>query len=124
MLGLIPIQTLRQRFRFIEKFTSSLNESLRAQICFVSIERAFGITISMFTAIALIMGLEFGIMGINEQNAILFGVQSLFVFRLTDVIQFLIRSIITSEVLMINVERCFQIVNLPPEKQLASPYDQ
>lgn len=63
-------------------------------------------------------------MGINEQNAILFGVQSLFVFRLTDVIQFLIRSIITSEVLMINVERCFQIVNLPPEKQLASPYDQ
>lgn len=57
MLGLIPIQTLRQRFRFIEKFTSSLNESLRAQICFVSIERAFGITISMFTAIALITGL-------------------------------------------------------------------
>ena len=123
MRGIIPIQAFGQTGRFINNFINSLNMSLEGSICFIILERSFGVFVYYGTVIILLLGMELGAIGINSTNSILFGVQILYLFRMSQTIQFFLRQLITIEGLMISVERTSLVTQLPPESQLYSHYD-
>ena len=124
MRGLIPIHAFQQRMRFIEKFIKTLNIALRGNICFVSLERSFGVTVYYVTVLILIIGMELAAININEENSYQYGVQILFLIRMVLVVQILLRQIITGESLMISSERALILANLPSEKGLTTTYDE
>ena len=107
MAGLIPIQKYGQRSRIITKFMSLLNSSTSGNIGFITIERTFGFIVFCVTVTILIVGMEFGATRITKENAALYGVQVLFIFRLSISIQYMLRLLITCEGLMISTERTF-----------------
>ena len=123
MRGIIPIQTYGQVKRFTNNFIDSLNISLEGSICFIIIERAFGVFVYYVTVLILLAGMELGAIGINSTNSILYGVQILYIFRLSQVIQLFLRQLIIMEGLMISAERTSLISSLPPENQLYTQYD-
>ena len=124
MRGLIPLHQFNQLHNYTAKFIESLNASLDGAICFISLERVFGITIEYGTITLLVIGMELGAATIDKDNPILFGVQVLYFSRMIQVIQTLLRQIITMQGLMISAERSFEIVSLPQEKELETSYDE
>ena len=116
MRGLIPIQKYGQRNRIVKKFIDSLNSSTSGNIGFVTIERTFGFIVFTVTIIILIMGMELAATQVTTKTAALYGVQILFMYRLSISIQHLLRLIINCEGLMISTERTFKIAELPSEK--------
>ena len=100
-----------------------LDTSLEGGICYIIIERAFGVFISYSAIIILVLGMELGAAAINEHNSILFGVQILYTYRMVQVVQFFLRQLITMEALMISVERTNAMTSLPSEKELFTLYD-
>ena len=69
MRGLIPIHVFQQRMRFIEKFIKTLNIALRGNICFISLERSFGVIVYYGTVLILLLGMELAAVNINEKNS-------------------------------------------------------
>ena len=91
MRGLVPIQALQQTERFTKKMVDLLDNSFRGTVCINMIERFFGFSIQSVTTLLLIIGMELAATKINEDNSIEFRIAILFVFRMIQAIQMLIR---------------------------------
>ena len=78
------------------------------------VERFFAFSIQSVTVLLLIIGMELAVGNLNENNSIQFGVQILFIFRMIQAIQLLIKQIITCQTYMINFERVNAIIQLQP----------
>ena len=63
--GLVPLKIYGQISRFTENFIKSLNICLEASICFIILERAFGVFVYYGTVIILLLGMELGALGIS-----------------------------------------------------------
>ena len=114
MRGLVPIQALQQTERFTQKMIELLDTSLRGTVCMTMVERFFAFSIQSVTVLLLIIGMELAVGNLNENNSIQFGVQILFIFRMIQAIQLLIKQIITCQTYMINFERVNAIIQLQP----------
>ena len=91
MRGLMPIQTLQQTERFTRKMIRLLDASLRGTMCINMIERFFAFSIQSVTMLLLVIGMEIAATRIDSENSLQFGVAILFVFRMIQAIQMLIR---------------------------------
>ena len=76
----------------------------------VMIERFFAFSIQSVTVLLLTIGMELAVGSLNEANSIQFGVQVLFIFRMIQAIQNLIRQMIICHTSMINFERVNAII--------------
>lgn len=121
--GLIPIRIYNRRLALLKEFAIKLNEACRGNICFWNLSRAFGANLNYASIIVIIIGWIIGIAVVNPSTAGLYGVSVIFLIQISDYLQWFLRQIINLESMIVSVERTFIITDLPPEKDLRTPYD-
>lgn len=83
----------------------------KANLCYWNISRAFGVYVSYFSILALIIGALIGVYNSNVETAGLYGVSIVFLVQINDYIQWFLRQIIVMESIMVSVERAKLIMN-------------
>lgn len=121
--GLIQIRIYGRRFKLLQEFADKVNDSLRANLCFWMLSRAFGVLVDYFVIVIMIAGWVLGIKLVTPETAGLYGITVVFLIQINDYLQWFLRQLITLESMMVSVERTFQIAELPSEKPLVTDYD-
>lgn len=88
------------------------------------VSRGFGFYSTLIGIALIFVGMAVGISQSTPSTSGLYGVIIIYLFSFTDLFQWILRQIITSESLLISYERAMQITNLPPERELRSEYDE
>ena len=105
--GLIQIRVFRQRARLLAEFAHQINQSLRANLCFWILSRAFGAFVNFFAIIIMTVGWIIGIIQLTPENAGLYAVSVVFLIQISDYLQWFLRQLVVLESLMVSVERSF-----------------
>ena len=105
--GLIQIRVFKQRGRLLAEFAHKVNESLRANLCFWILSRAFGAFVNYLAIIVMTVGWMIGIIEVSPENAGLYAVSVVFLIQISDYLQWFLRQLVVLESLMVSVERSF-----------------
>ena len=129
--GLVQIRLFHRRKSLLQEFASKVNDSFKSSINFLVCSRAFGVYVSYFSLVILMIGLIMGIRNIetNESSlsssslAGLYGITVVFLLAINDNLQWSLRQANEMESNMVSAERCFVLRNLESEKDLRNEFD-
>ena len=76
------------------------------------------------TVITLVAGMILATTKLTKENSASFGIQVVYIMKLTNSLQYLLRQVIQVSCLMISAERAFKVTELPVEKLLYTLYDE
>lgn len=101
--GLVQIKIYNRRYQLLQEFAQRINNSLRANICFWNLSRAFGSNINYVSVIIMWIGWIIGIIFVKPETAGLYGVSVVFLIQVSDYLQWFLRQIISLESLVVSV---------------------
>lgn len=124
--GLVQIKVFQRRKTLLKEFAKIVNNSFRSSINFLVCSRAFGVYVSYFSLVILMVGLIMGILNIQTDEsslsssslAGLYGITVVFLLSINDNLQWSLRQANEMESNMVSAERSFVLKDLPSEKHL------
>lgn len=84
VLGLTQIELLGQKLNTLKKFTLTVNESLKTVYSYGIVSRTFGLHVSLFSNIVLLIGLTVGVAIIDSADSGLYAISVVFLIQIND----------------------------------------
>ncbi|KAL4472067.1 hypothetical protein ABPG72_007116 [Tetrahymena utriculariae] len=120
--GILPLRVYEQTKLFLYKFDELSDASLRSSCAYWYITRAFGAYVHGFSCIAGIIGI-FMLIAIGKSGSQV-GQSIVYFLTISDIIQWGLRQMISTDVTMSSAQRIHNMCQLEPEPALETSYDQ
>ena len=109
-----------RRLSLLHKFAQKLNQSIKANICFWHLIRAYGAICNYFGALNIWIGYIIAVIAVKPQTVGLYGISIVFLDQSGELLLMNTRQIVMLESMMVSVERALKLTELPSEKGLKS----
>ena len=93
LTALVQIRIYERRFKLIKDFGQKLNESLKANLCFWNLSRAFAINTNTFSVLMMCIGCIIGIAVVKEETSGLYACTVVLFVSVNDFLQWFLRQV-------------------------------
>jgi ATP-binding cassette subfamily C (CFTR/MRP) protein 4 len=130
--GLLQLRLFSTQHRYVRTINQAIDRALEANLFFWFSSRLLGVYVSIIMNIVIAIGIFIGIAvlpdsthsqsEIDEATGLYAVSVASFLFFL-DLMQWCIRQIMTTESMMVSVQRCFAMIDVEHEKPIITDYD-